>query len=99
MKNAKIFEIGKTYKGAGEVYGIKFKLLKRKNDICLFERSDSYYEVVTLNRQQQRTVIIKGQEIEFREREVFPTGDNWKGKCVSSLDRALEIYNEKTKGD
>lgn len=92
MENNNVFEIGKTYPGKGEVKGVGFKLLKRKEDICLFERSDGYFEVIEIRKQEAGQRKIKDKVINFEEKEIYPSGDSWSGKCVSTLERAEKIF-------
>ncbi len=95
MKNAIKFEIGKEYKGSGEVHGIIFELVKRLGDICLFKRSDNYFEVIKITHQKERNSTIAGRKVNFKKREVLPNGSDWNGKCVKSLERANELFDVK----
>jgi len=97
LARAKKFKIGVVYKGTGEVNGIYFELLKRKKDVCLFKRSDNHYEVIDIRQQKASTQVIGGNTVEFKEKESYPSGESWDGSCVSTIDRAIEIYNIKTK--
>jgi len=89
------FEIGKTYEGIGEVAGVDFTLLKRKEDLCIFKRGDDWYEVVQVEHRKERKSIFKGIEMISRGGEVYRQGDKWNGKIVKTIERAEEIFNEK----
>ena len=93
MKNTIKYELNNTYNGYGEIKGVDFTLLHRKKDICLFKRSDGYYEVIQLKHQKYNESMIGGNKVIFKEKEIYPTGDSWDGKCVSTYERALEFYN------
>lgn len=92
IARAKKFNTNETYAGTGEVKGINFKLIKRKKDICLFERSDGSFEVIGLRQQKASTQVIGGATIEFKEKESYPSGDSWDGKCVKTLERAEALF-------
>ena len=92
---AKKFKVGETYNGIGEVKGISFNLLKRHGNLCVFERSDGYYEVGEVEWREKRTVQIGSRIAQTGNAEYYPTGESWVGKCVSSLKRAEEIFSQK----
>lgn len=93
MKN-----LPKQFEGKGEVRGILFTQLRREGLVCLFERSDGYYEVITLRLQKASIRLINGVKIEFQEKEIYPSGDSWNGKCVKSKKYALELYQNMLRG-
>ena len=93
MKAVK-FELGNTYKGTGEVAGIDFTLLKRTDDLCIFQRSDDWYEVVTLVHRKYRERTINGKLIISQANESYAQGNGWNGKMTHSIDRANEIFDE-----
>ena len=93
IKNAEVFTVGTTYEGYGEVKGIDFELIDRKNDTCVFKRSDGYFEVVALTHQKEGSYVIQGNQVNVKEKEVYPSGESWTGRCVKSKDRALELLN------
>lgn len=90
--------IPKQFKGKGEVRGIHFSQLRREGLVCLYKRSDGYYEIVKLRTQKSSIRIINGVKIEFQEKEIYPSGDSWNGKCVKSKDYALELYENMLRG-
>ena len=92
INEVKRFKVGKTYKGVGEVRGIDFTLVRRMGYKALFLRSDGYYEVIELKSQESETVNIRGREVHIKEREVYPTGESWQGKCLRDKDRALKHF-------
>ena len=85
-----------TFAGTGEVKGIDFELVKRKGNVVIYERSDGYFEVTTVRQQQAATRVINGKTIHYEEKEIYPHGENWNGKCVSTLDRANYYFNKLT---
>jgi hypothetical protein len=89
------FEIGKSYEGVGEVRGVDFFLKLRSGDTCLFERSDGCYEIIELRQQKASTQMIAGNEVEFKEKEVYGSGESWDGKCFTKLENALECYEKR----
>lgn len=95
ISRAEKFELGNVYRGAGEVKGLKFELVKREVDLCIFKRSDGYFEVINLLQRKAKTAIIGGVKINFKEKESYPTGDSWNGACVFELERAEKIFKNK----
>mgnify|MGYP003642496944 CR=1 FL=1 len=93
MKAVK-FKINETHKGNGEVAGVDFTLLKRTNDLCIFKRSDDWYEVVTLRHTKGRTSLFKGQAFVTYDSENYRQGDEWGGKIVKTLEKAEYLFNE-----
>lgn len=89
-------QIETEFKGKGEVSGINFKQVKRSGPWVIYERSDGYYEVIKLREQKESFKTIKGIEIHFEHKEVYPNGERWDGSCLGSLDRAKEIFDSKT---
>jgi hypothetical protein len=82
------------FRGKGEVSGVIFTQLKREGDICLYKRSDGYYEVIRARKQKEKTAIIDGNKVIFEEKEIYPTGESW-GKfewCTSNYGKALEYF-------
>jgi len=94
MKNTIKYKIGQTYDGAGEVKGIKFKLLLRKGDDCLFERTDGYYEIIKLRQQKRTEKEINGRKFTLEAKEIYPKGDSWDGKCIKSYKTAVEEFSK-----
>jgi hypothetical protein len=88
------FEVGETYLGNWDVKHLTFKLLKRKDNICLFERSDGFFELVRLHyingldRQYSNGVVVH-----FRSKEVYPKTKNWKGITTDDRTRAFELFD------
>ena len=82
----------KQFMGKGEVRGIHFTQVRREGFVCLYKRSDAYYEIVKLRIQKASSRIINGVKIEFEDKEIYPSGDSWNGKCVKSKKYALELY-------
>ena len=83
-----------TFEGTGEVKGITFDLVKRQGNVVLYKRNDGYFEVVTVRQQKAATRTIMGKIIHYEEKEIYPSGENWNGKCVSKLDRAEYWFNK-----
>jgi len=93
-----IKQLPKQFQGRGEVRGIHFSQLRREGSVCLYKRSDGYYEIVKLRIQKASSRIINGVKIEFQEKEIYPSGDSWNGKCVKSKNYALELYENMLRG-
>ena len=92
----KLFQVGKSYKGKSEVRGIDFTVIRRSGDVVLLERSDNVYEVIRIQHVEPTTINLGGKEITIEKGEKIPSGENWNGKCVTKLCRALEIFNNYT---
>jgi len=90
-------QINKEFEGKGEVKGITFTQIKRKGLVCIYKRSDGYYEVIKLKHQKENTVTIAGQRVHFEEKEVYSTGDSWDGKCVKLLETAEKHFKQMSK--
>jgi hypothetical protein len=82
------------FEGTGEVRGIKFTLNRRNGNICIYERSDGYFEVITVRQQKESIRMIAGREVHFEEKEIYPSGESWNGKCVKTLDTAIYWFNK-----
>lgn len=91
-------ELDKIIKGKGEVKGVTFTQVKHSGKIYLYERSDGYFETFTAIEQRGGIRKIKGEEIAFEEKHIYPSGESWVGICVKSYDRALEKFNELSSG-
>ena len=94
MREAIKYEVGKTYKGYGDIKGIDFKLVKREGDICLFDRSDGYSEVIELRHQKASKSIIAGKEVDFQKKEIYPYGDSFDGACVSRKNGLIKFIEK-----
>jgi hypothetical protein len=89
--------IPKEFEGRGEVKGITFKEVKRDGLLRIYERSDGYYEVIRINIQKETNCVIKGTKVHFEGGESYPSANNWDGSCVSNLEKATQIFNDKKK--
>ena len=87
-------ELEKTIIGKGEVKGITFTQVKHSGNVYLYKRSDGYFETFTAIEQRGCIRKIKGVEIAFEEKHIYPSGESWNGICVKRYDRALERFNE-----
>lgn len=87
------FKLNETYKGYGDVKGINFTLIDRIDNNALFKRSDGYYEVITLKHQKAKSDVIAGRKIELKEKEIYPYGESWLGKCVKDRVTAQGYFN------
>ena len=94
MKQTTNFQIGQTYEGYGEVKGIRFTLLSRKGNTCLFSRSDGYFEIIELRQQEASSAVMGDTTIEFKEKEIYPSGNSWSGKCIRDGNRAKHIFEQ-----
>ena len=92
-----IKQIDKVFKGRAEVKGVIFTQIKRKGMICIYERSDNCFEVVKLREQKARDIVLGGKKISLIDKELYPTGEGWEGKCVNSLERAEEEFKKMIK--
>ena len=97
MRETIKYKMGGVYEGFGEVKGVTFKLSKRIKDVCIFYRSDGYYEVVELKQQKESSSVIAGKEVIFKEKEIYPSGESWNGVCVASETKALQEFNQMLK--
>lgn len=89
-------ELDKIIKGKGEVKGITFTRIKHSGKVYLYERSDGYFEAFTAIEQRGGIRKIKGVEIAFEEKHIYPSGDSWVGICTKSYNRALDRFNDLT---
>ena len=87
-------ELDKTIKGKGEVKGITFTQVKHSGKVYIYERSDGYFEAFTAIEQRGSIRRIKGVEIAFEEKHIYPSGESWVGICTRSYDRALKQFNQ-----
>ena len=91
--------IKNTFKGIGEVSGVTFNLIERKGLHSIWERSDGYYEVITLTEQQAGTMKIGGKTINLEAKEIYPKGESWgtkgNGKCVAQVVRAKNLFQQR----
>jgi len=94
MRETIKYKMGGVYEGFGEVKGVTFKLSKRIKDVCIFYRSDGYYEVVELKQQKESSSVIAGKEITFKEKEIYPYGESWGGVCVASMEKAKKEFKD-----
>jgi hypothetical protein len=92
IRNVVRFEVGETYRGSVETKHLTFKLIKRKDQLCIFERSDGYYEIIRLKYSKANDVVMGGVLIHFRGKEAYPKGKHWKGIVTDNLKRAMEIF-------
>lgn len=92
LRTANRFVLGKSYEGTGEVRGVYFTLEKRKGNLAIFHRSDGLWEVIQIKEQKTTSKVIDGIEVEFKEKEVYPSGNSWVGKCVTSRAKAEEHF-------
>lgn len=86
--------------GTGEVAGSVFVQLFRFKDLCLYERDGGRnYEVMKARYQPAKVQTIAGKKIEFKEKEIYPSKEGWGlyEYCCSSLERAIQRYNEQAK--
>ncbi len=87
-------ELDKTITGKGEVKGITFTQVKHSGKVYLYKRSDGYFEAFTAKEQHEGIRKIKGLEIAFEEKHIYPSGESWVGICTKNYYRALERFNE-----
>jgi hypothetical protein len=76
------------------IIGLKARLLKRDRNICLYERSDGYFEVFIVQVSPAAEVFGKS----YPEREVYPGNDDF-GKtawCFREYKNALKEFQRLT---
>jgi len=81
------------FSGRGEVFGIEFSQIKRIGNLAIYQRSDGFFEVVTIQTQKASTATFDGRLVQFEEKEVYPSGESWNGSCVSTKEHAYRIFN------
>jgi len=67
------------------------KLLHRKENICIYERSDEVFEVFKVQIHKEAEIFGKP----YPTREAYPSSEDF-GKtawCFTSLDSAMKKYN------
>ena len=89
------------FNGKGEVAGSKFKQLFRFNDLCLYERISgrTSYEIIKARKQKAKTAFVNGVKVEFKEKERYPSGNEWGTYefCIQDLPTAIKRFNEQAK--
>lgn len=87
-------KLEKEFIGTGEVKDVIFTRMHEYKLVHLYKRSDGYYEVIKIREQKESTAKIGGRLVKFEEKEIYPSGDNWDGKCVRDYTTALSYFKD-----